>query len=127
MNDEKEELQNKHLREMRKEIREGFRQIDKRLQSLEEDVENGYMTQQEKEEIAIKGPGGGPANKEIAKIIKRSKVGRGIETPEVEQIIGKSRKTALRKMREIAREFDWMGYRKRGGNKADLLVHKGGS
>jgi len=120
-NEDKLEDVRRHIRELHKE----FRDLQRDFSEIKEELEDKPLTQKERENIAIKGEDGGAPSKDIAKIIKESKVGRGVEVARVENILGKSRKTTLSVMRRMANSYDFLKFRKGRGNKGSILTHAG--
>lgn len=96
------------------------------ISKINRQLEDKPLTQKERENIAIQGDDGGAPNKEIARIIKESKVGKGVEVGRVENILGKSRKTTLSVMRRMGNQYTFLKFRKGRGNKGSLLTHTGG-
>lgn len=108
-----------------KELRKDFNEMERELSKINEQLEDKPLTQKERENIAIKGEDGGAPSREIGKIIKESKVGKGVDSARVENILDNSRKTALSVMRRMAQEYEFLQFRKGSGNKGSILRHTG--
>lgn len=115
--EEKIDFLAQHVKELRKENRDLKRKIDK----IYEAVEDAAVTQEEKNELIVKGMNGGPASKEIGKVMKKSKTGQGVPVGQVENIMDCSRRHALKMMRKIDSNFDNMRFVRGKGNKPSML------
>lgn len=106
-----------HIRELRKENRELHQKIDK----IHEAVEGAAVTQEEKNELRVEAMNGGPADKDIGKIMKKSKSGNGVPVGQVENILDCSRRHALKIMRKISDSFEGYSFVRGKGNKPSKL------
>lgn len=66
-------------------------------------------------------PDGSPKNKDVAKVLKKSKSGQGVSVGEVEKILDYSRRHTLKLMRLIGQRKDNYKFVRGKGNKPSLL------
>jgi len=107
---------------------EEFESLLREMQQKIQDIHREICKEEEEGKIRVSGicistPNGSTGSSEAARIINEAK-NRGVEIGKVEAITGKSKKPAMRIMRAMAEEFEFLEFRKGDNNKPSMIFHK---
>lgn len=93
------------------EILNRLEKIEEKLDRLDTNQDSGAEMEESSGHVRVVGPEGGFGSKEVAELANRADKS-GVDASEADGILGTSRKTTLKIMREMAEQWDHLEFRK---------------